>query len=484
MINIVPVILCGGSGTRLWPLSRSGFPKQFLALAGKESLFQQTLMRSAKIANSEIHSQQVIIVTNEEHRFLAVEQLREIHQDATFILEPVGKNTAPALTMAALFTQANLPDNTIMVMMPSDQTIQDEEAWLKAMQAAIEQATLGGIVTLGVTPTHPETGYGYIQKQGTANTNHAFAVAKFTEKPNQETAQQYIDSGEYFWNSGVFVLQPNTWLTAIQESSPIIYENTKISWGMKTSDVGGYANFIRPEKKSFQNIPSDSIDYAVIEKSPGKRAVDVVPLDAGWSDLGAWDAVWNVGQKDCNNNVMQGDVLLENTHNSFIYSSGRLIGAVGLDKIVIIETSDAILVADKSKSQDIKKIVQQLEQQKREEKNFHRKVHRPWGWYDSIDEDDRFKVKRILVKPKESLSLQLHHYRAEHWIVVKGTAEITNGENIITLIENQSTYIPLGQKHRLTNPGTIPLEIIEVQSGSYLGEDDIVRFDDTFGRIS
>jgi len=482
MIYIVPVILCGGSGTRLWPLSRSGFPKQFLALAGKESLFQQTLMRATKIANSEIQSQQAIIVTNEEHRFLAVEQLREIHQDATFILEPVGKNTAPALTMAALFTQANLPDNTIMVMMPSDQTIQDEDAWLRSMRAAIEQATLGGIVTLGVTPTHPETGYGYIQKQGTANTNHAFAVAKFTEKPNLETAQKYINSGDYLWNSGVFVLQANTWLTAIQESSPIIYENTKISWGKQISDTGGYANFIRPDKESFQNIPSDSIDYAVIEKSPGKRTIDVVPLDAGWSDLGAWDAVWSVGQKDHNQNVSSGDVLLENTSNSYIHSSGRLVSAIGLNHMIVIETADAVLVANKNDSQAVKKIVEQLGKLKREEKNLHRKVNRPWGWYDSIDEGERFKVKRIQVNPKASLSLQMHHHRAEHWVVVKGTAEITNGDQIITLTENQSTYIPLGQKHRLTNPGTIPLEIIEVQSGAYLGEDDIVRFEDTFGR--
>jgi len=483
MLQIVPVILCGGSGTRLWPLSRSGFPKQFLALAGKESLFQQTLMRAAKIANTTIQAQQAIIVTNEEHRFLAVEQLREIHQEATFILEPVGKNTAPALTMAALFAKETLPENTIMVMMPSDQTIQDEDAWVQAIRAAIHQAKQGGIVTLGVAPTHPETGYGYIEQQGSANENQAYAVAQFTEKPNQETAQKYINSGDYLWNSGVFILQANTWLSAIKESSPTIDETTRISWERKTSDTGGYANFIRPEKESFQNIPSDSIDYAVIEKSPGKRIIDVVPLDAGWSDLGAWDAVWSVGQKDHNQNVSSGDVLLENTKNSYIHSSGRLIGAVGLQDMVVIETADAVLVANKHDSQAVKKIVEQLGKLKREEKNLHRKVNRPWGWYDSIDEGERFKVKRIQVNPKASLSLQMHHHRAEHWIVVKGTAEITNGEQIITLTENQSTYIPLGQKHRLKNPGTIPLEIIEVQSGSYLGEDDIVRFEDTFGRI-
>jgi len=484
MIQIVPVILCGGSGTRLWPLSRSGFPKQFLALAGTESLFQQTLMRAAKIANVKIQSQQAVVVTNEEHRFLAVEQLREVNQEATFILEPAGRNTAPALTMAALFVKENFPENTIMVMMPSDQTIQDEGAWLKSMRASIEQANLGGIVTLGVTPNHPETGYGYIQKQGKENSNQAFEVVKFTEKPNQETAQKYINSGDYLWNSGIFILQANTWIDAVKEFSPIIYDTTSISWDKKTSDTGGYANFIRPNKESFQNIPSDSIDYAVIEKSPGNRTIDVVPLDAGWSDLGAWDAVWSVGQKDNNQNVSSGDVLLENTSNSYIHSSGRLVGAIGLNHMIVIETADAVLVANKNDSQAVKKIVEQLGKLKREEKNLHRKVNRPWGWYDSIDEGERFKVKRIQVNPKASLSLQMHHHRAEHWIVVKGTAEITNGEHIITLTENQSTYIPLGQKHRLTNPGTIPLEIIEVQSGSYLGEDDIVRFEDTFGRIS
>ena len=483
MINIVPVILCGGSGTRLWPLSRSGFPKQFLALAGTESLFQQTLMRAAKIANDHIQSLKPIIVTNEEHRFLAVEQFRELHVDANFILEPVGKNTAPALTMAALFTQENYPEKTVIVMMPSDQTIQDEQAWLKAMRASIEQASLGGIVTLGVIPTHPETGYGYIEKQGNENTNSAFEVVKFTEKPNQELAEQYMRSGNYLWNSGVFIMQARTWVSAIKESSPIIFESTNFAWKNKVSDEGSYANFIRPDKEAFLKIPSDSIDYAVIEKSPGKRTIHVVPLNAGWNDLGAWDAVWSVQNKDQNNNVLKGDVLIENTKNSYVNSSGRLIGVVGLDNVVVIETSDAVLVANKNQSQSIKKIVQQLDLQKREEKNLHRKVNRPWGWYDSIDEGERFKVKRIQVNPLASLSLQMHHHRAEHWIVVKGTAEITNGEQIITLTENQSTFIPLGQKHRLHNPGDTPLEIIEVQSGAYLGEDDIVRFEDTFGRL-
>jgi mannose-1-phosphate guanylyltransferase / mannose-6-phosphate isomerase len=482
MLKIVPVILCGGSGTRLWPLSRSGFPKQFLSLAGKETLFQQTLLRASKIGNEAIKAYQPIIVTNEEHRFLAAEQLREIHLEADFILEPVGKNTAPALTMAALFTQEKYAEDAIMVMMPSDQTIQDENAWLNSIRNSIHQASEGGIVTLGVTPTHPETGYGYIQKDGEQNHYISYEVVKFVEKPNLDKAKEYLNSGDYFWNSGIFILAAQAWLSALGNLSPAIYDTTSKAWDTKSEDQGGYHNFIRPNKELFELIPSDSIDYAVIEKSPGKVKLHVVPLSAGWSDLGAWDAVWNSSNKDANNNVMIGDVLAENTKNSYIHSSGRLIGVVGLKDIVIIETADAVLVANKQDSQSVKKIVDQLGTLEREEKNLHRKVHRPWGWYDSIDEGPRFKVKRIQVKPKASLSLQMHHHRAEHWIVVKGTAEIQNGDQTLVLTENQSTYIPLGHKHRLTNPGTIPLEIIEVQSGSYLGEDDIVRYDDSFGR--
>jgi mannose-1-phosphate guanylyltransferase/mannose-6-phosphate isomerase len=482
MMTVVPVILCGGSGSRLWPLSRNGFPKQFLALSGNESLFQQTVMRASKIANQDIKTSKPVIVTNEEHRFLAVEQLRELDTQASFLLEPVGKNTAPALTMASLFVQENYSEKAIMVVMPSDQTITHEAAWIEAIRSSIAQGQEGGIVTLGVTPTHPETGYGYIQKQGQENSHHAFEVKQFTEKPKQEIAQQYLDSKNYFWNSGIFILQAGAWLNSMQKFSPQILNQTKASWEPKTIDSGGYVEFIRPNKEAFNEITSDSIDYAVIEKCPGQTPIHVVPLDAGWSDLGAWDAVWNVGQKDQHNNVTHGDVLMHETSNSYIHATGKLVGAVGLKDIVVIETADAILVADKNNSQSVKKIVEQLEQLKREEKNLHRKVHRPWGWYDSIDEGERFKVKRIQVKPKASLSLQMHHHRAEHWIVVKGTAEITNGDQVITLSENQSTFIPLGQIHRLRNPGTIPLEIIEVQSGSYLGEDDIVRYEDTFGR--
>jgi len=482
MIKIVPIILCGGSGTRLWPLSRNGFPKQFLALSGVNSLFQQTVERANKISNASISSSKPIIVTNEEHRFLAVEQLRELKIEADFLLEPVGRNTAPALTLASLMVKDHYSEDAIMIVMPSDQSIIHEEKWVDAIRQSIHQASEGGIVTLGITPTHPETGYGYIQKHQEANQNNAFEVTQFTEKPNLEVAKQYIDSNNYLWNSGIFILKAGVWLNAIERFSPEVFKQTQKAWIGKSIDHSAFVDFIRPNKEDFLKIPSDSIDYAVIEKCPGQLPISVFPLDAGWSDLGAWDAVWSVGQKDQHQNVTHGDVLLQDTSNSYIHATEKLVGVVGLKDIVVIETADAVLVADKNNSQAVKKIVEQLEKNKREEKNLHRKVHRPWGWYDSIDVGERFKVKRIQVKPKASLSLQVHHHRAEHWIVVKGTAEITNGDQVITLSENQSTYIPLGQKHRLTNPGKIPLEIIEVQSGSYLGEDDIVRFEDTFGR--
>jgi mannose-1-phosphate guanylyltransferase/mannose-6-phosphate isomerase len=482
MIKVVPIILCGGSGTRLWPLSRNGFPKQFLALSGTNSLFQQTIERANKIGTNMIECAKPIIVTNEEHRFLAVEQLRELKIEADFLLEPIGRNTAPALTLASMMVKDHYSEDVMMVVMPSDQTIMDEEKWIESIRQSIQQASEGGIVTLGIMPTHPETGYGYIKKHQEKNQNNASEVTQFTEKPNLNTAKEYIDSKHYLWNSGIFILQAGIWLQAIEQFCPEILKQTYQAWVGKSIDHGGFVDFVRPNKEDFLKIQSDSIDYAVIEKCPGKLPIFVVPLDAGWSDLGAWDAVWNVGHKDTYQNVIHGDVLLHDTYNSYIHATGKLVGVVGLKDIVVIETADAVLVADKNNSQAVKKIFEQLEKNKREEKNLHRKVHRPWGWYDSIDEGERFKVKRIQVKPKASLSLQMHHHRAEHWIVVKGTAEITNGDQVITLSENQSTYIPLGQKHRLTNPGTIPLEIIEVQSGSYLGEDDIVRFEDTFGR--
>jgi len=478
--KITPVILCGGSGTRLWPLSRAGFPKQFLVLSGTTSLFQQAVTRVNSLAASDISLGETLIVTGEEHRFLALDQLREMKQvKATLLLEPVARNTAPALTLAALQATENGQD-PILVVTPADQTVTDTVAFTQALQSAVRIAADGSIVILGIQPDRPETGYGYINVMpNVAGQSSPLTVDSFVEKPKLETAINYLAQGNYFWNAGMFVLRASTWLKALAHFRPDIATATQAAWSGKTED----APFIRPDKTAFAAIPSESIDYAVMEKCPASQfPIQMVALDAGWNDLGAWDAVWQVGQQDAQGNVAQGDVLLADTSNTFIHASSRLVSAVGVSNLVIIETADAVLVADRSQSQNVKKIVGMLEAQQRGELTLHRKVHRPWGWYDSIDEAERFKVKRIQVKPGASLSLQKHHHRAEHWIVVKGTAEVTCGDKVILLTENQSTYIPLGQLHRLKNPGSIPLEIIEVQSGSYLGEDDIVRFEDTYGR--
>jgi mannose-1-phosphate guanylyltransferase / mannose-6-phosphate isomerase len=482
MHHVIPVILCGGSGTRLWPLSRAGFPKQFLVLSGTTSLFQQAVERVNILGAEDIALGPTLVVTNEEHRFLALEQLREIKDvQATLLLEPVGRNTAPAITLAALKASENGQD-PILVVTPADQTVQNDAAFTAALQQSIRAAALGGVVILGITPDKPETGYGYVQQSGSAGAHGDYAVAQFAEIPSLEVAKTYLAGGEHTWNSGMFVLQASTWLKALQQFRPDILAATQAAWAGKTID----ASFVRPNKDAFAQVPSESIDYAVMEKCPGSNIpLHMVPLDAGWSDLGAWDAVWKVnqdGQQDAQGNVAQGDTLLADTHNTFVHASSRLVATVGMSELIIVETADAVLVADRTQSQNVKKLVHQLEQRNRDELSLHRKVHRPWGWYDSIDEGDRFKVKRIQVKPGASLRLQKHHHRAEHWIVVKGTAEITNGDKVLMLTENQSTCIPLGEVHRLANPGTIPLEIIEVQSGGYLGEDDIVRFEDTYGR--
>ena len=504
-VSVTPVILCGGSGTRLWPLSRSGFPKQFLVLSGDgsgQSLFQQAVERINAIATPRIHLGNTFVVTNEEHRFLALEQLRELKSiQATLLLEPAGRNTAPALTLAALEAksrQARIGDignvgisnsnDPILVITPADQTIKNVEAFTKALQNCIDTVSADSdkktIAILGITPTSPETGYGYIKRVGEIGIYQEYTVDRFVEKPDAQTAQAYIEDGHFLWNSGMFVMYASTWLASLKEFRPDIYSATEGAWVARAQDQADQTTFIRPEKDLFKVTSSESIDYAVIEKCPGSKSFNVkmVELNAGWNDLGAWDAVWQIGEHDESGNVISGDVIANNTSNTLIHSSGRLVSAVGVNNLIIVETADAVLVADKKNSQDVKHIVNKLDQQNREEKNLHRKVARPWGWYDSVDEGERFKVKRIQVKPGASLSLQMHHHRAEHWIVVKGVAEITNGNQVIILKENQSTYIPQGQTHRLANPGTSPLEIIEVQSGSYLGEDDIVRFEDSYGR--
>jgi mannose-1-phosphate guanylyltransferase / mannose-6-phosphate isomerase len=479
MIQVAPVILCGGSGTRLWPLSRSGFPKQFLCLAGKESLFQNAAKRLMALACEDVIISAPLIVTNEEHRFLALEQLREIGVDlGAALLEPVARNTAPALSLAAL-AAVEKGEDPVLVVTPADQTVADMAAFSRAMQDAIHQAAQGNIVILGVTPDRPETGYGYIQVQ--VEHTPTLVVERFVEKPDAPTAQQYLEEGGYYWNAGMFVLKASVWLQAIESFRSDIATTTRAAWAQRSSD----AAFVRPGKAEFAAIPSESIDYAVMERCPGSQfPIRMAPLDAGWSDLGAWDAVWSVLPKDDEGNAHVGDVLTTDSRNTLVHATSRLVALVGVQNLVVVETPDAVLVANRSRSQDVKHIVNALQQQQRKEHTLHRKVNRPWGWYDSIDEGGRFKVKRIQVNPGASLSLQKHHHRAEHWVVVSGTAEITNGDKVLLLTENQSTYIPLGVVHRLANPGTIPLEIIEVQSGSYLGEDDIVRFEDTYGRTN
>jgi len=478
-LHVTPVILCGGSGTRLWPLSRKGFPKQFLVLSGKTSLFQQAVERVNGIASNDISVGETFVVTGEEHRFIALEQLREIPSvSAKLLLEPEGKNTAPALTLAALQALKN-GDDPILVVTPADQTVQNAEAFIGAIQSAVKVADSGVIAILGIKPTGPETGFGYIKQSGAASNLGDFNVTKFVEKPDLETARAYLDSGDYSWNGGMFVVRASVWIKALNTFRKDILTSTENAFNQSTLDQ----HFIRPNDQLFLEIPSESVDYAVIDKCPGSEfEIRVIPLNAGWNDLGTWDAVWQVGEKDQNGNLIQGDALVEASENNLIHSSHRLVSAVGVNNLVIIETADAVMVADRSQSQFVKKIVSQLSDQAREEHMLHRKVSRPWGWYDTIDLGDRFKVKRIQVNPGASLSLQIHAKRAEHWVVVKGTAEVTCGDQVITLKENESTFIPLGEKHRLSNPSTDILEIIEVQSGAYLGEDDIVRIDDGYGR--
>ncbi|MBN2655397.1 MAG: mannose-1-phosphate guanylyltransferase/mannose-6-phosphate isomerase [Nitrospirae bacterium] len=476
--DLIPVILCGGAGTRLWPLSRQKHPKQLLALKGSSTLLQDTVKRCNGFISEKAVCKDPLVVCNEEYRFLIAEQIRETGiKPADIILEPVGRNTAPALTVAALHAADD--NNALLLVMPSDHVIEDNKAFQKALQSGSDAALSGSIVTFGIQPDRPETGYGYIEA-GAGDS--VFKITRFVEKPDLETAKKYVSSGNYYWNSGIFMLLAGTWIKAIKKFRPDIYEACEKAYKSGITDL----DFYRIEKRAFTDSPSDSIDYAVMEKlgsySDSSISAVVVPMNAGWSDVGAWDAVWNVSKKDVDGNAVSGDVMLESTSGSFVSAASRLVACVGVKDIVVIETPDAVLVAKKDMVQDVKSIVARLAKSERSEGVSHRKVYRPWGWYDGVDSGERFQVKRICVKPGASLSLQMHHHRAEHWIVVKGTAKIIRGDETILLSENESTYIPLGVKHRLLNPGRVPLEMIEVQSGPYLGEDDIVRFDDIYGR--
>ena len=479
VINITPVILCGGSGARLWPLSRSSFPKQFITLTDSESLFQKAINRIKKIKGPDYNINDPLVVTNEEHRFIALEQLNELnHISAKLLLEPVGKNTAPALTMAAMQALKDQEDS-ILVVTPADQIIRDSNAFSEALKKSISTATNNNLVTLGLVPDKAETGYGYIKYNQTKGNFDEFDVLEFVEKPSKNKAKQYLESKKYLWNSGMFVVGAKFWLETIKSLRFDIFQQTLNAFQGMTKDN----HFFRPNKQTFSKIPSESIDYAVIEKcNSANIPLKVVLLKTSWNDLGSWDSLWSFEDKNEKGNVLKGDIIAEDTKNSIIHSSHRLVGVVGLENVAIIETADAVLVANRKNSQGVKDIVTNLDNQKRLEGIYHSKVHRPWGWYMTIDEGVNFKVKRIQVNPGASLSLQKHSKRAEHWVVVKGTAKVTRGKKEIILEKNESTFIPLGELHRLANPKKIPLEIIEVQSGNYLGEDDIERIEDQYGR--
>lgn len=475
-----PVIMCGGSGTRLWPLSRQQYPKQLLRLAGSQSMLQDTVQRldGIDLPAGNI-SAAPMLVGNEEYRFLMAEQLREIGiAHARLILEPCGRNTAPALTLAALTALAGNED-PILVVMPADHVVQDTDSFRAAVSTAVARAIEGAFVTFGIKPTRAETGYGYIEA-GAPLGNDGFHVTRFVEKPSQPVAQQYLDSGNFYWNSGIFVMRASAWVEKIQGFRPDIHSACQAAFAQRTQDT----DFIRPAKDVFAACPSDSIDYAVMEHLHASvdNPLVVIPIEVGWSDVGAWDALWEISPQDEHGNAMTGDVLAVATENTLVFAESRLVACVGLSNAIVVETPDAILVADKASIQKVKDVVELLNRQHRNEQHSHRKVYRPWGWFDGIDAGDRFQVKHIVLHPGASISLQLHHHRAEHWIVVSGTARVTRGEEVFLVSENESTYIPLGTIHRLENPGMIPLEIIEVQSGTYLGEDDIVRLDDRYGR--
>ena len=469
MSTVFPVILSGGAGTRLWPLSREMYPKQLLALTSRHSMLQDTALRLAGIAGAAAP----IVVCNEAHRFTVAEQLRALSVEPSgILLEPVGRNTAPAVALAALKAQELDADATIVIA-PADHVIRDTRAFQQAADVAADLAQSGKLVTFGIVAHAPETGYGYIRRGD--GPGPAYPVAQFIEKPPLEVAVQFVASGDYFWNSGMFVFTAARYLAELAEFAPDILAASTAAFKAATADL----DFVRIDRAAFQTCRSESIDYAVMEKT--KDAV-VLPLDAGWSDVGSWSSLFDALPSDEEGNVLQGDVLVHDTHDCFVHSTSRLVTAVGMDDHIIVETKDAVLVAPKDRVQDVKELVNQLKKAGRPESAWHREVFRPWGSYDSVDTGDRFQVKRLSLKPGAALSLQMHHHRAEHWIVVQGTAKVTCGDKTFLLSENESTYVPIGATHRIENPGKVPLHIIEVRSGSYLGEDDIVRYEDHYGR--
>ncbi|WKT00457.1 mannose-1-phosphate guanylyltransferase/mannose-6-phosphate isomerase [Gallibacterium salpingitidis] len=457
----IPVIMAGGSGSRLWPLSRSMFPKQFLSLDDKNPL---TMLQATLERINNMSTLDPIIITNEQHQFITAEQLNEYGIKSKIILEPIGRNTAPAIALAA-FEAIKNGDDPILLVLAADHIVLNKEAFQTSIQYAIPLAKNGKLVTFGIVPASPETGYGYIHR-GNIVAEQAYNVLEFVEKPTLDIAQKYVASGDYYWNSGCFMFKATTYLSELKKFSTEIYNACEVAY----QNISFHSNFISINKESFLKCPSDSVDYAVMEKTD--KAV-VVPMDAGWSDVGSWSALWDVSNKDENQNVHRGDVITSNSSGCYIYAPNKLVAAVGLENIVIVDTKDAVLVADRSKVQEVKQIVEQLKNEGRSEYLEHREVYRPWGKADSIDNGYRYKVKRITVKPGESQKVQIHYHRAEHWIVVSGTAKVTKGDEISLLTENQSIYIPVGVSHKIENPGKIPLELIEVQSGSYLGDDDI-----------
>jgi mannose-1-phosphate guanylyltransferase/mannose-6-phosphate isomerase len=468
---LIPVILSGGSGTRLWPLSRKNLPKQFLVLRGDSTLFQQTVLRTRALAGTDAP----IVVCSEDHRFLVAEQLRAVGiEKAAILLEPVPRNTAPAIALAAWRALAKDPDATILVL-PADHLIGDTHGFAAAVGKALPLADQGWLVTFGVRPEAPETGFGYI-KRAEAIGDGGFRVERFVEKPDVATARQYVDAGDFEWNSGMFLFKASRYLEELHLHAPAMHAASKAAFIAARADL----DFVRIDKDAFIASPENSIDYAVMEKTD--RAA-VVPVSCAWSDIGSWDALWATSDRDASGNRLEGDVIAIDSRNCFVRGTDRrLVAALGLDDIVIVDTPDAVLVAPRDRVQDVKRLVDKIKSDGRQEHMFHRKVYRPWGSYDSIDMGDRFQVKRIIVKPGAALSLQKHHHRAEHWVIVSGTAEVTRNDEVFLLAENESTFLPLGAVHRLRNPGKVPLELIEVQSGSYLGEDDIVRLEDVYGR--